>query len=391
LRRGRKIKRYGNIYGRAAGTGSWLIVLAMVAGILLFALIGWGLYTPVHGFIMGLTESEASSSASVVTPSQPSHPDEGLPSSPSQPAGVRAENFTGIYAPFSAVADRAVLDSLIGQAKSAGLGAVMVDAKDATGAVLFDSDNPTAVQARAVDPAAYDAAAVAAQISAQGLEPVARIHAFRDSLASSHARQMAVHYYDTDIVWLDNAPELGGKTWLNPYSQEACGYVVALAAELVDKGFSTIVVDSVQFPSGVGLDKAGFGANLTRTKSEQLAAFVSELDQAVAAAGGRAAPALPSEALEQTADAQNLSLYGGSPAAMVGSAAVLRAPNDKEAIEQAVKTARHLAPGAEWTAMILAYQTDGAMADAVEAAETALQGGAAGYLLYHPQGNYMLN
>ena len=53
-KKGTKSRRYGNIYGRGMGSGSWQIVVAMIAGVLLFGVIGWSLYTPIHSWIAGL-------------------------------------------------------------------------------------------------------------------------------------------------------------------------------------------------------------------------------------------------------------------------------------------------------------------------------------------------
>ena len=71
-KKGTKIRRYGNIYGRGMGSGSWQIVVAMIAGVLLFGVIGWSLYTPIHSWIAGLGEERpAASSMAPVLSSQP--------------------------------------------------------------------------------------------------------------------------------------------------------------------------------------------------------------------------------------------------------------------------------------------------------------------------------
>lgn len=62
-KKGTKIRRYGNIYGRGMGSGSWQIVVAMIAGVLLFGVIGWSLYTPIHSWIAGLGEERPAASS----------------------------------------------------------------------------------------------------------------------------------------------------------------------------------------------------------------------------------------------------------------------------------------------------------------------------------------
>ena len=109
-KKGTKIRRYGNIYGRGMGSGSWQIVVAMIAGVLLFGVIGWSLYTPIHNWIAGLGEERpAASSMAPVLSSQPQQkPDDSSSSAQGGPAALpvlpqpepRAdETVNGIYLP----------------------------------------------------------------------------------------------------------------------------------------------------------------------------------------------------------------------------------------------------------------------------------------------------
>jgi hypothetical protein len=136
---------------------------------------------------------------------------------------------------------------------------------------------------RCVDTQAFDAADVSSRIVAAGLVPMARIHAFRDNIVPRTKREMAVTYYQTPTTWLDNSPELGGRAWLNPYSAEAQAYITQLAVELAQKGFRFIAVDSVQFPTGMATEKAGYGAGATLGRSQALQQFMHSLQDAVQA------------------------------------------------------------------------------------------------------------
>lgn len=183
-KKGTKIRRYGNIYGRGMGSGSWQIVVAMIAGVLLFGVIGWSLYTPIHSWIAGLGEERpAASSMAPVLSSQPQQePDDSSSSAQGGAAALpvlpRPEPQTegtvnGIYLPVSALSDPSVVSGFLERASSAGLNTVVVEAKDATGTVLYASKNEIARQLGAEDLAAYDAAAVAKTIRDAGFVPAA--------------------------------------------------------------------------------------------------------------------------------------------------------------------------------------------------------------------------
>ncbi len=398
-----RIRRYGNIYGRGMGSGSWQIIVAMIAGLLLFGVIGWSLYTPIHDWIARLGEERPASSSEapappVVTPEQPaasvppqsSEPPVAVPQQPEPSADNR---MNGIYLPVTGVSDPSILTGFLGRASSAGLNTVVVEAKDATGAVLYRSGNELALSLGAADDHAYDAAAVAKTIRDAGLTPAARLHAFRDSLTPLQAREMAVRYYDTESLWYDNAPAQGGKAWLNPCSPEARAYLVSLASELVGKGFDIILIDSVQFPSGLGLEKAGFGV-ASPDRARVLEDFLAEVNKAVEDAGGRLVVCLPSEALptgDEAADAlltaSNQLIYGGNPAARMTGPTMVTLSNDPVISKQLLGRARAAGPQAEWLGLLPAYHNDGSLIDSA-----ALLAGIdpAGYLLYNPLGNYQL-
>lgn len=412
-KKGTKIKRYGNIYGRGMGAGSWPILIAMIFGVVLFGVIGWSLYTPVHEFVMNLGSQpppEPSSTAAAVSSSETPEPQQqttqpapenSVPSQP-QPAGTAPANqhqgMRGIYLPQTQLMDDTVLSNMLASASQAQLNTVVVDAKDATGAVLFASENAVAQKAGASADIAYSAQHVAEVISNKGFVPAARIHAFHDSITPLNEREMAVHYYDTDIFWYDNSPNMGGKPWLNPYSQSAQQYIISLAGELCSQGFKIILLDSVQFPSGVGLDKAGYGtAAKTTTKDQVLAQFVDAISAAVKAKGGelilctQESWAPTGDAMrDQQIQSSNNQLYGGNPAGFFTGRAMLSLPSDGSLWATALRNVSSAAPNTSWISVIPAYGADGTLADCIALTTLLKNAGGDDYVLYNPQGNYKL-
>lgn len=413
-KKGTKIKRYGNIYGRGMGAGSWPILLSMLFGVLLFGIIGWSLYTPVHEFVMKLgTEppapvgpSAAVSAPAVSTSQVPEDTPENTPentsqteSQPADPAPIhQGEGLRGLYLPQAQLLSDTVLSNMLTSAVNAQLNIVVVDAKDATGAVLFASENTLAQKAGAAADTAYSAKQAAQTISAKGLIPAARIHAFRDGIAPLQERDAAVHYYDTDVFWYDNAPELGGRPWLNPYSQGAQQYIISLASELCAQGFKIILLDSVQFPSGVGLDKAGYGpASKTMTRDAVLTQFVSAVSAAVKAKGGELILCTQegwAPTGDATRDAQievsNSRLYGGSPAGFFTVRAMLPLPSDTSLWASALRNASSAARDTGWIGFIPAFSADGTLVDCTALTASFKAAGGGDYVLFNPQGNYKL-
>lgn len=107
---------------------------------------------------------------------------------------------------------------------------------------------------------------------------IARIYAFRDPLSSLVLKKAAVKYQDTEMLWLDDSKENGGKSWLNPYSEVAQMYIADLSLECIRAGCSAVMLDGVQFPTGYSLELAGYGTQ-TKTHQQVLSDFVQDMEE----------------------------------------------------------------------------------------------------------------
>lgn len=408
MKKNQKIKRYGNIYDKHGGLKKALAALGAAAVILLLALLGWILYTPVRDFFLddgsGAPAPSSSVQESVSSPQESTAPTEssGSPagtessasesasSTPETPAPVVTLDGTrGVYLTAETALSPNVLRSAIDSAAAAGMNTVLVEAKNAAGTVLFTTSNSVAQEAKAVADRTYSAAETAKQIRDKGLTPAARVYAFRDPQAST-VKRLAVTYGNSATRWLDNTAEQGGKSWLNPCLAEARQYIIDLSVELVKSGFDTILLDGVQFPSGVGLELAGYGVSGNFSRKTVLADFIDEITSAVEQAGGHVLVTIPAANLstEENKSLQktNRLLYGESPEALAGEKAVLLLPAGDSA-KQLFALAKTLSPTTDWIALVPAYSADGTAVAANDALTAA--GISKEYLLYNPQGTYV--
>jgi len=400
-RNARKFRRYGNIYHQARAAKRAKTVLGIVAGVAVaaaLAFLGWTAYPSVRDRILNgpeetVPETQAPRLSEEPSASQPSSEAPTLIVVDTPPVAEDKGPSHGVFAPTAAAASAARLEALLAQASAGGVDRVLVDAKGIDGVLLYQSQNEIALEAQAVSPGAYDAQSVAQAIREQGMTPAARVAAFRDPLMSGYRREMAVLYGNTTARWLDNAANNGGKSWLNPCSEEARQYVIDLAVELTQAGFAEIVVDAVQFPSGLSAERASFGMPYGFSRSEALSGFVAALTEQIEAAGGRVTVNLPADCIAEGRDeraaaavaASNANLYGGDPQAIVGGRAMvtLGASSDQTAIRSFIEKF----PGIEWTVCVPSYAMDG---DAITAAEAVgVFGPEQAYILYNPSGTYL--
>lgn len=225
------------------------------------------------------------------------------------PAPVKqAPKTAAIYLPEKIIRNPNSLNAFLENAKKIGATAVVIDFKRDDGTLAYQSESANAKKINSVQNAA-DLKQIIKTIQDSGIKVTARIHCFRDPLAASRLGASAyVHYKDTASAWIDNAPDKGGKRWLNPFSEESQNYLLEIIAEVSAMNVDEIILQSVQFPSGYGLSSATYPGESEsgKTKNQILKIFISK--------ASRSAGAVPL-AVEVTADGTlngSDSLYGGS-------------------------------------------------------------------------------
>lgn len=152
-----------------------------------------------------------------------------------EPFAARAVHISG-----EAVADD--FDKFIEMAATTELNAVMIDLKDESGYVWYDSQDPTALEVGAVA-GIYDLDSVVQQAHDADLYVIGRLVIFQDPVAAVGKPSMAV--WDSAL----NQPyRANGQFFLDPTDPEARAYALALAAEVCESGVDEVQFDYVRFP-----------------------------------------------------------------------------------------------------------------------------------------------
>jgi hypothetical protein len=196
---------------------------------------------------------------------------------PTPPDNTPLSN-TAVYAPSNVLANHAALSVFIDGAKDAGFDTVVVEMKDETGRLLYQSGisigSPPTLLAdnRNVVTGTLSAEAIAAAIKERGLNPVARINTLRDHIAPRNISNTGY------AGWLDGRPDAGGRPWVSPFRQETHTYIAALVGELHNAGFDEIIFAGTVFPkaSFSGLDLSILPSYVTnlQTRYNGLVEFV---------------------------------------------------------------------------------------------------------------------
>lgn len=395
MRKGQKLKRYGNIYASPVRRTNRAKKALGIVCLVLLVLAGWIIYPPVRDFLLAEENTDVSRPAEKENSPTVSKNPAVVPSLPPvvDPIDKPSVNdyVSGIYLPASSAVSTEALAGQLKNAKAGDINTVLIEAKDANGIVHFDTENSVALSAKAVADDAYSAAEVAKTIHESNMLASARIHAFRDPASSRSVKAMAVTYGNSETRWLDNSADLGGKSWLNPCSPKAQEYIISLAVELTEAGFDEIVLDSVQFPSGVSLDKAGYGLSGSFSRRGILNDFIAEITKAVEGAGGKVIVCIPADSIEldnpsKALTKANTSIYGGSPELIAPENGML-VFSDETDIIKALEKAKANAPETGWTVSVPNTAPDGT---AVSVDKSEFEN-TSGYFIYNPQGTYIFN
>lgn len=142
----------------------------------------------------------------------------------------------------SGEATRDRLDEFIAMARTTELNALMIDLKDESGLIWYDTADQTAIEVGA-NYAAYNLSAVVDRAHSEGLYVIGRLVTFSDPIAARAKPAMAVWDSETNSPY-----SADGQYFLDPTDPDARQYGLDLAAEACSMGIDEIQFDYVRFP-----------------------------------------------------------------------------------------------------------------------------------------------
>lgn len=174
-------------------------------------------------------------------------------------ASIDQETIRGLRVGAAAAADDESFSSLLRLAGGTAINAFVFDTKQEGGKVLHDTAVQDAHAIGAVD-AQYDAEERVAQAHAAGLYTITRIVTFEDA-------ERAAAFPEEKLAG----------PWVDPRSETARAYNLALAEEACELGFDEIMFDYVRYPSGQTATVTG---QLDMAQSERIGAIAGFLAEA---------------------------------------------------------------------------------------------------------------
>jgi hypothetical protein len=150
----------------------------------------------------------------------------------------------GIYLTAYSAGSKKKIDSIIDLINKTELNAVVIDIKDYTGRVLYDSKVHLVQELKLEDDRIGDVRALIERLHENNIYVIARQTVFQDPTLADRKSEWAVRTLKNNI-WYDNK----GLSWVDPTRKEVWEYNVEIAREAIRLGFDEINFDYVRFPS----------------------------------------------------------------------------------------------------------------------------------------------
>lgn len=159
----------------------------------------------------------------------------------------------GIYVTNWIAGINPTMDALISLVDRTELNAMVIDVKDATGAIGYEPEVPLALEERLWEGRIRDLDGMMDLLREHQIIPIARIVCFQDPMLAAARPDLAVGDVNGG-TWKDNQ----GMAYTNPYKREVWKYLVDLAEDAAKRGFREIQFDYVRFPTDGPIANAVF-------------------------------------------------------------------------------------------------------------------------------------
>ncbi len=177
------------------------------------------------------------------------------------------------------------INYLINIAKTTEINAVVIDIKDYSGYVVYDTQIPEVISYNARQIRIPNIDALINRLHQEEIYLIARIVVFQDPVLARARPDLAIFnkyeffspflsFFAFVSFWFDNLK----LAWVDPSSEEVWNYNINIAKDALERGFDEVNFDYVRFPSDGNLAAMGFPVWRKKTpKHEVIKSFFKEV------------------------------------------------------------------------------------------------------------------
>lgn len=185
----------------------------------------------------------------------------------------------GIYFTMYSASSKTRVEEALKLADETGINTVVIDIKDFSGSLAYDTDVPEARTIGAEKEIIKDIEGLIEQFHGAGIYAVARLTVFQDPILAKARPELAIRKKSDEQIWRDNK----GLAWVDPAAKGVWDYNIAIAKDALSRGFDEINFDYIRFPSDGKIFDTKYPAWDEVTPAETIiASFFAYLDQELA-------------------------------------------------------------------------------------------------------------
>lgn len=177
----------------------------------------------------------------------------------------------GVYATSWVAGNEERIDDLIDLIKTTELNAIVIDIKDYSGELTFDTGIPLAEEIGAHDVIRVrDIDALINRLHQDNIYVIGRVQVFQDPTLAEAKPEFAIGNTYTGKLWRDT----NKLSWLDPANYNVWNYVMDIARSMDDHGFDEVNFDYIRFPTDGVLEAMDFPFwDEVTSKHETISAF----------------------------------------------------------------------------------------------------------------------
>jgi hypothetical protein len=157
---------------------------------------------------------------------------------------VLPDKIMAVYLTSWSASNLSKIDYVIDLSKKTEINAVVIDVKDWSGKIPYDTNISSVHDYGAERVIIKDMKGLVQKLHDNGLYVIARITVFQDPVLALNRSNLAVKTLDGNI-WYD----YNGLAWINPSKKDGWDYNIAIAKDALSNGFDEINFDYIRFPS----------------------------------------------------------------------------------------------------------------------------------------------
>lgn len=192
------------------------------------------------------------------------------PAPPPPPVFQEPSVVRGVYSTGWIAGSSKFLPRLLSFIRDSQVNALVVDIKDDTGTISYQSRVPLAVSTKAGERKVPNMEQFMQVLHKENIYPIARIVAFKDPHLAVARPDLAVKSKQGGI-WKDRK----GQSWVDPHNRDVWKYLVDLAKEAAALGFKEIQYDYIRFASDGKLSDIVYPYANGKAKKEVIKDFLA--------------------------------------------------------------------------------------------------------------------